>query len=123
MTAEPDRREPPAARSGAVAIVLMSGLIFIVLAVGVLHALYRWREAGARLAPKAVFPEPRLVTADDGLRDPGIARQKADLERYRWIDQAHGAFQIPIEHAMALVAARGAAAYEPVPAPAPGAKP
>ena len=76
---------------------------------------YRSRAHDATFVKVENFPAPRLQTLADGLAEPEIARQKADLERFRWLDRDHRAFQIPIEDAMRLVAARGAKAYDPVP--------
>ena len=70
---------------------------------------------GGGFVPPNGFPEPRLQTRFDGQRDSDIAAQQAQLDRFRWIDRAHGVFQIPIDRAMRLVAERGARAYDPVP--------
>ena len=93
--------------------------IFVVAAAIGLFFFYKALARDTTFVKVEEFPSPRLQTRADGLRDPEIARQQADLQRFRWIDRAHGAFQIPIERAMRLVAARGARAYEPV-APANG---
>ena len=79
-------------------------------------------RAGRDIREAERIPAPRLQTLPDGLRDPEIARQQADLERFRWIDKARGAFQIPIAQAMRLVAERGTKAYDPVPASPPPPK-
>jgi hypothetical protein len=121
MTSE--RHETPNVRTGGVAAALAGWLLFAFVAVAGLHAFYLARTHDARLAPQHTFPAPSLDVSDDGLRDPEIDKQQADLERYRWIDQAHGVFQIPIERAMALVAARDASAYDPVRARPAEAKP
>ena len=120
MTAERDEaRESPAVREGAVALIMAGFFIFVVAAAIGLFFLYQALAPNPTFVKANQFPSPRLETRSDGLRDPEIARQQADLQRFRWIDRAHGMFQIPIERAMRLVAARGARAYEPV-APATG---
>lgn len=60
--------------------------------------------------------------------DPSVERnrvldeQRKQLAGYHWIDRSRGFFSIPIDRAMALIAARGADAYAPIAQP-PGAKP
>ena len=117
MTVEHDEaRERPAVREGVIAAVMASFLVFVVIAaVGLFFFFYESLARNAIFVKVEKFPAPRLQTRSDGLRDPEIAKQQADLNQFRWIDRAHGVFQIPIERAMRLVAARGAKAYEPVP--------
>ena len=110
-----ERREPPDIRVGTVAAILAGFLLFVVCAASGLIFFYRSRAHDATFVKVESFPSPRLQTLADGLAEPQIARQKADLERFRWLDRDHRAFQIPIEDAMRLVAARGAKAYDPVP--------
>jgi hypothetical protein len=109
------RREPAAIHAGAVAATMAGFFLFVVLVAGGLFAFYRWRAQDASFVKLETFAAPRLQTLGDGLADPEIARQKADLDRSRWLDEGHRVFQIPIEDAMRIVAARGSAAYDPVP--------
>ena len=115
MTDRDDAREPAAIHAGAVAAILAGFLLFVVLVTIGLFAFYRREAQDASFVKVATFTAPRLQTLADGLPDPEIARQKADLDRRRWVDADHRVLQIPIEDAMALVAARGAEAYDPVP--------
>ncbi len=118
MTAEQERtREGPGVRAGLIASVMAGFVVFVGIAAVGLFYFYQHLAHDATFVRPSVFPTPRLQTRSDGLGDPQIAKQQADLERFRWIDKTHGVFQIPIERAMALVAARGAKAYEPVPIP------
>ncbi len=54
------------------------------------------------------FPAPRVQT-DDGNQDVTDLHLREDLllEHYSWVDQSQGTVRIPIERAMALMAARG----------------
>jgi hypothetical protein len=123
VSAERDEaRESPAVREGAIAVIMAGFFIFVVAAAIGLFFLYQAFAPDTTFVKANQFPSPRLETRSDGLRDPEIVRQEADLQRFRWIDRAHGVFQIPIERAMRLVASRGARAYEPV-APATGGAP
>jgi hypothetical protein len=115
LTGPDEAREPAAVQAGAVAAVLAGFLLFVVLVTAGLFAFYRREAHGASFVKVATFTAPRLQTLADGLADPEIARQKADLNRRRWVDADHRVLQIPIESAMALVAARGAKAYDSVP--------
>ena len=117
MTAEHhESREAPAVRAEVVAAIMASFLAFAVLAAfGVYFFFYLSLARNETFIEVNVFPSPRLETRYDGLRDPEIAKQQAELGRFRWIDRAHGVFQIPIESAMRIVAARGGQAYDPVP--------
>ena len=114
-TERDDAREPAAIHAGAVAAILAGFLLFVVLVTIGLFGFYRREAQDASFVKVATFAAPRLQTLADGLPDPEIARQKADLNRPRWVDGDHRVLQIPIEDAMALVAARGAEAYDPIP--------
>ena len=114
-----EEREQPAVRAGVVAAVMGGFFVFVVLVAVGLFFFYQSLANDATFVAVNRFPEPRLQTKPDGLRDPEIARQQAELERFRWIDKPHGVFQIPIGEAMKMVAARGAKAYDPVPGPPP----
>ncbi len=112
-----DARETPQVHAGAVAASVASYVLLVALAVFGLHAYYRWAAPGALFVKPQTFAEPRLITISDGVRDPEIAKQRAELESYRWIDRAHGVVQTPIESAMTWVVGRGADAYAPPPKP------
>ena len=99
--------EPPAIRAGAVAAIMAGFLLFVVLVAVGLFAFYQRRAHDASFVAVESFVGPRLQTLADGLADPEIARQKAALNRSRWLDDSHHVFQIPIEDAMRMVAARG----------------
>ena len=115
MTAEQETpREKLAVRAGVIAAIMAGFFIFVVVAAVGLFFFFESLEPNMTRVEEKEFPSPRLQTRSDGLRDPEIARQQVDLQRFRWIDRAHGVFQIPIERAMRLVAARGAKAYDPV---------
>jgi hypothetical protein len=107
--------EPPTIRAGAVAAIMAGFFLFVVLVAVGLFAFYQRRAHDASFVTVESFVAPRLQTLADGLADPEIARQKADLDGARWLDAGHHVFQISIEDTMRMVAARGATAYDPVP--------
>jgi hypothetical protein len=113
--AEPEAaREKPAVREGVVAAIMAGFVVFVVFAALGLSFLYKSLAHDATFVTVHEFPGPRLQTLSDGVRDPEIGKQQADLQRFRWIDRSRGVFQIPIERAMRLVAARGPKAYDPI---------
>ena len=68
----------------------------------------------AAAVPPAAFAPPRLQSDPAGeLRDYQAA-QRARLSGYAWTDRERGMVRIPIERAMAMIAARGGGAYEPL---------
>ena len=115
MTAERDEaRESPGVQESVIAAIMGGFLVFVAIMAVVLFIFFESLATNTTHVKESAFPSPQLQTRSDGLRDPEIARQQADLQRFRWIDRARGVFQIPIERAMRLVAARGAKAYEPI---------
>jgi hypothetical protein len=108
-------REAPDVDSIRVVAAMSCTLAVVVLALGGLYAFYRLSAPGASFIPPRAFPAPQLETKADGSRDPLIAQQKARLDTYAWIDRGRGIVQVPIDKAMALIAARGAQSYDPLP--------
>jgi hypothetical protein len=108
-------REKPDVRAGLLTTVLTGFFAFVLLAATGLFVFYHSRARDASFVKVQAFPAPRLQTLSDGLTDPEIARQKSALDEARWVDRAKGVFQVPIDEAMRVVAARGSKAYEPVP--------
>jgi hypothetical protein len=60
------------------------------------------QQAGRRIG--APPPEPRLQLDAQRGRETYAAAERARLDRYRWVDRAHGIAQIPIERAMQIEA-------------------
>jgi hypothetical protein len=65
------------------------------------------------------FPEPQVQSNPAGDLQALQAMQREQLEGYAWIDRDHGLARIPVARAMEVIAARGAAAYDPLEAPDP----
>jgi hypothetical protein len=110
--------EPPGVASRTVLLIAVGFLAFVGLSLGALQLYYRHGVAGPVLAPPPrVFPEPRLQ-ADPKADLAELKRQQEQrLAGYAWIDRDAGLVQIPIERAMALIAARGEAAFAPLETP------
>ena len=107
--------EEPAVATRRVLLLVGGFVAFVVVLVGVLGTYYR-----AALKDKTVaatlrdFPAPRLQPNPTQDYVNVHAAQVRQLEGYAWADRTAGLAHIPIERAMALVAARGPAAYDPV---------
>ncbi len=97
--------------TGRVAAVLGGLALVIVACAGAVHFLATaWDVplAGAS-APDAVrVAQPQLEAAPQIDRTRYFAEKEALLKRYEWIDREHGVARIPIDAAMAIVAAESA---------------
>ena len=113
-----ERREPSGLRPWLVAGV---GLGTLGLMVAVLGAVWLFQRFGGSPTPAAFhpaeFPPPRLQSDPVGeLRDYQAAQQ-ARLTGYAWADRERGLVHIPVARAMAMIAARGSGAYDPLDPP------
>ncbi|MBE7248824.1 MAG: hypothetical protein INR63_28090, partial [Actinomycetospora chiangmaiensis] len=63
------------------------------------------------MRPPRDFPQPHLQRAPAADLDALLKDQKARLTGYAWVDRAHGIARMPIEEAMARLAATGDAAF------------
>lgn len=94
--------------------VLLTGL-FIVVFVGAslagLRLYYTHTVTLPLMRPPRDFPQPHLQRAPAADLDAFLKAQKAKLTGYAWVDRAHGIARMPIEEAMARLAARGDDAF------------
>jgi hypothetical protein len=116
-------RQPDAHESYAVAARLLhwAAAILALSLLAIVLLVYVWARpvltAGA--APtRPVPPPPRLQADPEADLAAERSLQRARLDGYQWMDRAHTVARIPIERAMALVAAGQGA-----PAPASSAEP
>jgi hypothetical protein len=111
------RREPSDLRPWLVLGVGLGTLGLIGVTLGLVWLFEDVLGTTGRFAPPATYAPPHLQSDPAGeLRDYQAA-QRARLEGYAWTDRDHGQVSIPIGRAMAMVAARGAAAYAPLDPP------
>jgi hypothetical protein len=115
------RPEPADVAAGPVMWVALGFLAFVALSVAGLLLYFHLTVTGSTAVPPHAFPAPGLQGDPRAERLRLEARQSAELHGYAWVDRAAGLAHIPIEDAMALVAARGQGAFDPLDAPAPGA--
>lgn len=94
--------------------ILYTGL-FIVVFVGAtlagLRLYYTLTVDLPLVRPPRTFPEPRLQRAPATDLDTLLRRQKALLTGYAWIDRGKGIARMPIDAAMARLAAEGDAGF------------
>jgi len=117
MAADPglaERREPLDLRPGIIVLVGLGTLGFVMASLVVLGLFYAAMRTGGSFASMQAFPGPRLQSDPAGELRAYQAAQRARLEGYAWADREHGLVRIPVARAMEMIAARGAAAYEPL---------
>jgi hypothetical protein len=120
MSRQPDAHESYAVAAGRlhwVAAILVLSLLAIVLLV------YAWARPAltAGAAPvRPLPPQPRLQAAPAADLAAVRTLQQSQLEGYRWVDEAHTVARIPVERAMALLAAAGTKSLPLSPALSPG---
>jgi len=113
-------REPGQVRARAVLGVGLGTALFLAATLGLLAAYVRWMGVPPKAPPEpARFPAPRLQVDPVAELRALQAEQAAQLEGYAWIDRERGLLRIPVARAMAILAGRGQAAYDPPEAPPP----
>lgn len=125
MAAEPrlhEKLESPVVPGWPFIALIAGVLIFLGASVGGFWTLFEHAAPDRRLPPAHEAPQPRLQADPPADLQKVIAAQQARLDGYRWVDRGEGIAAIPIDRAMAMIAARGADAYAPIPgAPPPPA--
>jgi len=118
-----DGLESPRVAGTPFALTAIGVLIFIGISVGVLWAVFTSAVPNRLPAPAQRPPAPRLLAHPPTELQAVWKAQRARLEGYHWVDRANKVASIPIDRAMAIIAARGKDAYAPIPgapsAPAP----
>jgi hypothetical protein len=77
-----------------VTVGIVSAIIVVVLIVGT-QAWYQSEEQMEMAAKEIEFPNQKLIDMK--------AAQKANIERYVWVDMANGVITIPVEDAMTIM--------------------
>jgi hypothetical protein len=117
-------REEPAVRAWAVAAIAASLIVFLAASLGLLWLFYRAQTPGLGATQPAPFPAPGVTTDTATTLRALQEGQRERLQGYAWVDRDRRLVHVPIERAMAAIAAKGARAYDPVTPPAePGAAP
>lgn len=103
---------------------LVAGVVvFLAVSIGGLWGVFV-RDVPDRTPLPARQPSgPKLLSNPPAELSKVLAEQRARLTGYRWTDRSQGLIAVPIDRAMAIVAARGANAYAPVPGAPPPPQP
>ncbi|MBV9235024.1 MAG: hypothetical protein JOZ94_04245 [Xanthobacteraceae bacterium] len=92
-----------------------AGLMTMMLAgVFLMAGIYAWQMPDRRLPAPQRLPDPQVRTDERLLRQQLEAAQTERLSGYHWENQQKTLIGVPIERAMELLVARGAAAYDPI---------
>jgi hypothetical protein len=127
--ARQDQLAPAGVDTRRVLIIAFGVLAFLGASMGFFALVFFAMVPTERTLPAVVFPQPRLQADRGADLQQLLDRQRNALSGYRWTSSDHSLVAIPVERAMAIIAQRGAKAYEPIePVPAsapstPGAKP
>ena len=124
----PDRR-PNVDNRGVLLFGFFLGLTVLVIA-GLIGIYVRGLERGSdktqrpiepqvAVALRRTPPEPRLEADPLALRRSLNTRENAELSSYGWVDRGAGIVRIPIDKAMAMIAANGVPGGKPIPGPTP----
>ena len=110
-----DKLESPRLPGMPFALTAAGVFVFLALAIGGLWTVFV--AAVPDRVPQAAQepPAPRLLANPPIELQSVWAAQSARLQGYHWVDRADRIASIPIDRAMAIVAARGKDAYGPIP--------
>lgn len=106
-------REREGLRSGWILAVGLGTAIFLAATMAGLWAFFNIVGHADTWPPPARYAGPDLQSDPAGDLRTFLDGQVAKLHSYGWVDRQRGVIQVPIERAMEIVAARGAAAYDP----------
>ncbi len=112
-------RESPAVQTGTVLSITLGFTVLAGLIAFGLHFVYRARVDPTKVEqPISTFPIPEIQPNPSQDYRGFRRRQNQALAGYAWVDRSKGLVHIPIDRAMALIAAEGDAGWAP-PDPAP----
>ena len=107
--------EEPGVPARRVVAFSLGFVAFAILLAGGLAIYYRRIVPGKNLTTALQdFPVPRLQPNPSADWESFHRAQLQQREGYAWVDRTRNLIHIPVERAKALVAARGAAGYDPV---------
>ncbi|UFN46926.1 hypothetical protein LPC08_12885 [Roseomonas sp. OT10] len=114
------RREPERLNLRAILGAGLGTAALLLLTLAGVAAWFHWARPDTAIPRPAVVPPPRLEARSAETRDAMAPEQRAQVEGYAWQDRARGLVRIPVARAMAILAARGDAAWAPLETPEPG---
>lgn len=113
-SAMPDDYAPPGEHARAIIVIAICTLLLLGLSIGALWGVFRWQVPPQRQIVPAAFPGPSVLRDQAVERDRLLARHRIELDSYAWVDRSQQIVAVPIDRAMDLLSARGAAAYDPL---------
>lgn len=116
------RPESPEVAARTVLFTALSLVAFVGLSILGARIYYDWEIHGPVSVAPQTFGKPRLQIDDAADLTKFEKEQQAQLNGYAWVDRSQNIIRIPVDRAMALVAAKGAAAYGPIETPAAAVK-
>jgi hypothetical protein len=120
MAIETDRLESPEVDARAIVVFAFGFVGFVAVALVLLGVYYRRANVSAAPPTPRELPAPRLETHSGEELAKTKEIQAARSAGYAWVDRQRQLVRIPLDRAMQIIATRGAGAYGPVDAPAPG---
>src|SRR5690242_1134119 len=114
-----DKLESPELSARPFALGAVFLLAFVIVAMVGLWLVFLPNASRRFHLPSQPQSGPKLQADPSVERDRVLAEQRKRLDGYKWIDRKDGVFSIPIDRAMAIIAAKGANAYAPI-TPPPG---
>lgn len=116
---EGEHLEPPGVSWRVVVAVAGGFLAFVAAMLAAVAWFYGPAVRSPPVATPAPFPAPRLQRTPSEDYAAFAAEQRRALAAYAWIDRAAGLVRIPVDRAEAIIAAKGAAAFDPLDPPLP----
>jgi hypothetical protein len=111
---ERDPLQPTAVDAKRIVIAAAGVLVVLGASMGLLaFAYYTLVPRGGPPAPRD-FRQPRLEAHPGAELQQYLTEQRERLNGYRWANGDHSLVAVPIDRAMAIIAARGPVAYAPL---------
>src|SRR5665213_1655424 len=108
------RPESPEVAARIVLSTILSLVAFVGLSILGARIYYDWEVRGPVNVPPRTFAKPRLQIDDAADLAKFEKEQQAQIDGYAWVDRSQNIIRIPVDRAMAIVAAKGADAYGPI---------
>src|SRR6185312_1975240 len=112
--ARSDRLEPGGMRTGWVVLAAGGFMLLLFGSLAVCYAIFVTATPRDRTPPPHAFPRPRLESDPAAELHALLDKQRKELSGYRWTNDDHTVLAIPLDRAMALIAARGEKAFAPI---------
>ena len=109
-----DGLEPPEIQAGLLGRIAAAAIVFILVAMAAIYGLYHMLLANGTSQPVHSFPTPRLETSINPRNMPATP-EPGPAPLTRPLPPAEP--RLDMDRAMRAIAARGAHAYDPLPAP------